>query len=93
MTTSIGSANIGSAKPAPFSAAARQAREAKRRHHVIRFVMLAAAARMTVDKRTVVGVIVLALGVAAAASLGNERGAPGLDWYMTHAGGKKRHSA
>ena len=85
MTTSI-----GSAKPAPFSAAAR---EAKRRQHVIRFVMLAAAARMAVDKRTLVGVIVLALGVAAAASLGNERGTPGLDWYMTHGGGKKRHSA
>jgi hypothetical protein len=88
MTTSI-----GSAKPAPFSAAARQAHEAKRRQHVVRFVMLAAAARMAVDKRTLVGVIVLALGVAAAASLGNERGTPGLDWYMTHGGGKKRHSA
>ncbi len=55
--------------------------------------MLAAAARMTVDKRTLVGVLVLALGVTAAASLGNERGTPGLDWYMTHTGGKKRHSA
>jgi hypothetical protein len=45
-----------------------------------------------VDRRTLVGVIVLALGVAAAASLGNERGTPGLDWYMTHGRGKSRHS-
>ena len=85
--------SIGSARFAPFSAAAGQAREAKRRQHVITFVMLAAAARTAVDRRTLVGVIVLALGAAAAAGLANDRGGPGLDWYMTHGGGKNRHPA
>jgi hypothetical protein len=88
MTTSI-----GSVKPAPDSAAAHQTREAKRRQHVIKFVILAAAARTAVDKRTLVGVIALALGVAAAAGMANERGAPGWEWYVTHGGNKNRHSA
>jgi hypothetical protein len=89
--------NIGLTAPAPFSASARQARhqarEAKRRQHVVRFVLLAAVARTATDRRTVVGVIVLALGLAAAASLANQRGTPGLDWYVKQGGDKSRSSA
>ena len=78
--------NSGLAEPAPFSGGARQvahqAGEAKRRQRVVTLVMLAAAARMALDKRTIAGVIVLALGVAAAKGLTQERGMPGLDWYL-----------
>jgi len=89
--------NVGVAAPAPVSGGARQARhqarEAKRRQHVVRFVVLAAVARTAVDRRTVVGVIVLALGAAAAASLANQRGTPGLDWYVKQGQGTGRSSA
>jgi hypothetical protein len=78
--------NIESAGPALFSAAARQATrragEARRRQHVVTFVVLAAAARTAVDRRTLAGVIVLAFGLVAASRLAKERGTPGLDWYM-----------
>ena len=77
--------NIGLAAPAPISAdarqVARQAREAKRRQRVVMLVMLAAAARTAVDKRTLASVIVLAIGLAALRGLGKERGTPALDWY------------
>ena len=78
--------NIRLAGPAPFSAAARQATrragEARRRQHVITFVVLVAAARTAVDRRTLAGVIVLAIGLVAASRLAKERGTPGLDWYL-----------
>jgi len=74
--------NTGSAEPAPLSEDTRlQSREARRRQHVITLVMLAAAARTAVDKRTLAAVVVLAIGVAAAKGMASERGMPGLDWY------------
>ena len=44
-------------------------------------VMLAAAARAAVDRRTLAGVIVLAIGLLAAKGLASDRGTPALDWY------------
>jgi len=86
--------NIGSAEPAPISGGTRQqAREAKRRQHVITLVMLAAAARTAVDKRTLAAVIVLAIGLAAAKGLASERGMPGLDWYRARGQSESRKSA
>ena len=78
--------NTGSAEPAVFSRAARQATrqgaEARRRQYVITLVVLVAAARAAVDRRTVVGAITLAIGLVAASRLAKERGTPGLDWYL-----------
>lgn len=71
--------------PGSARRAARSAAEARRQRHVIRFLMLAAMASLAVDKRTVQGAIVLVIGVAAAARLAKDRGAPGLDWYWKHA--------
>ena len=69
--------STGLAAPAPISGGSRPgAREARRRQHVIMFIMLAAAARATVDRRTVAGVITLAIGVAAAKGLASDRGTP-----------------
>ena len=76
--------NIGTAGPAHISGSARQpARQAPsgRRQYVITFVMLAAVARRAVDRRTLRGVIVLAIGLVAATRLAKDRGTPGLDWY------------
>jgi hypothetical protein len=74
--------NIGLAEPAPISGGTRQeAREARRRKHVVTFLMLAAAGRTAVSRRTLAGVIVLAIGVVAAKRLATERGVPALDWY------------
>ena len=67
---------------------ARPAPGATRHHHVTRLVVLAAAARLAVHRRTLQGVIVLAIGVIAAARLGKERGTPGLDWYLKRAAQK-----
>ena len=61
--------------------AARPSREARRRQRVITFIALAAAARMAVDKRTVLGVIVVAVALVAVKGLAGERGTPLLDWY------------
>jgi hypothetical protein len=47
--------------------------------------MLAAAARLAVDRRTVQGAIVVVIGVIAASRLAKERGTPGLDWYLKRA--------
>jgi hypothetical protein len=75
--------NIGSAAPASLPGGARQeAGEAKRRKRVITLVMLAAAARAAVDKRTLAGVIVVAIGLVAAKRLASEGSVPGLDWYL-----------
>jgi hypothetical protein len=74
--------NIGSAEPVPISGGTRQeAREARRRQHVVTLVMLAAAARKAVDRRTLAGAIVLAIALVAVKGLAQERGMPGLDWY------------
>jgi hypothetical protein len=74
--------SIGSAAPDPISGGTRpEAREVRRRQRVMMLVMLAAAGRVAVDRRTVAGVITLAIGVAAAKGLASDRGTPALDWY------------
>jgi len=86
--------NIGSAEPAPISGGTRQqAREAKRRQHVITLVMLAAAARTAVDKRTLAGVIMVAIVLVAAKRLATEGGTPGLDWYLARGRDESRSPA
>jgi hypothetical protein len=86
--------DTGSAEPAPMSGGTRQeTREARRRQHVITFVMLAAAARTAVDRRTLAGVIVLAIGVAAAKRMATERGTPALDWYRARGRDQSRSPA
>ncbi len=85
--------SIGLAAPAPISGSTRQeAREAKRRQHVITFVMLAAAAR-AVDRRTLAGVIVLGIGLVAAKRIASEGGIPGMDWYLARGRDGSRSSA
>jgi hypothetical protein len=74
--------STGLAAPAPRAGGTRQeARKARRRQHVITLVMLAAAGRAAVDRRTLAGIIALAIGLAAAKGLASERGTPALDWY------------
>jgi hypothetical protein len=86
--------NIGLAEPAPISGGTRQeAREARRRKHVVTFVMLVAAARAAVDRRTLAGVIVLAIGLVAAKRMASERGMPALDWYRARGRDESRSSA
>jgi hypothetical protein len=90
MTISIGLA----AELTPISGGTRQeAREARRRQHVVTLVMLAAAARTVVDRRTLAGVIVLAIGLVAAKRLAQERGTPGLDWYRARGRDESRSPA
>jgi hypothetical protein len=78
--------DTGSAEPALFSRAARQASrqaaEARRRQRVVTLVVLVAAARAAVDRRTVAGAITLAIGLVAVKGAAQERGTPGLDWYL-----------
>jgi hypothetical protein len=80
MTNSSGSVahdhTQGNTRPAPGAA---------RHHHVTRLVVLAATGRLAVHRRTLQGVIVLAIGVIAASRLAKERGTPGLDWYLKQA--------
>jgi len=84
--------NIGLAEPAPISGRTRQeAPEARRRQHVITLVMLAAAARAAVDRRTLAGAIMVAIGLVAAKRLATESGTPGLDWYLAR-GRDESHS-
>jgi hypothetical protein len=86
--------DIGSAEPAPVSGGTRQeARETRRRQHVVTLVMLAAVARTAVDRRTLTGVIVLAIGLVAAKSLAQEGGTPGLDWYRARGRDQSRSPA
>ena len=84
--------NTEAAEPAAISGnsrqVARQAGEEKRRQRVVMLVMVAAAARMAVDRRTLAGVIVVAIAVAAAKDMTQERGFPVLDWYRSLGGDK-----
>jgi hypothetical protein len=83
--------NIGLTEPVPVSRDTRQQpREAKRRKHVVTLVMLTAAARTAVDKRTLAAVVVLAIGLAAAKGMASERGMPGWEWYRAQ--GQKNKS-
>jgi hypothetical protein len=70
------------------SHAAQQARAARRRRSVLKGVMLMTAVRVATDKRTLVAVVVAAVGLAAAAQLASEGGNP-LDWYLSLSGGKR----
>jgi len=86
--------STGSAEPAALPGGTRQgARDARRRQHVVTVVMLAAAARTAVDKRTLAGVIVLAIGVVAVKRMTTERGFPLLDWYRAQGPQESRSSA
>lgn len=85
--------NIGSAEPAPIAGTRQEAREARRRQHVITLVMLAAAARTALDRRTLAGVIVFAIGLVAAKRLAMEGGTPGLDWYLARGRDESRSPA
>ena len=86
--------SIGSAGPAPPLGRTRQeAREARRRQHIVTFVMLAAVARVAVDRRTLAGIITLAIGLVAVKGLGSERGTPALDWYRARGRGESRSPA
>ena len=86
--------SIGSAGPAPLLGRTRQeAREARHRQRVVTFIMLAAAARVAVDRRTLAGIITLAIGLAAVKGLGSERGTPALDWYRARGRGESRSPA
>jgi hypothetical protein len=86
--------SIGSAAPDPTSGGTREeAREARRRQKVMRLVMVAAAARVAVDRRTLAAVITLAIGVAAAKGLASDRGTPALDWYRARGRDQGRSSS
>jgi hypothetical protein len=86
--------DTGSAEPAAMPGDTRQeAREARRRQHVLTVVMLVAAARAAVDKRTLAGVVVLAIGVVAVKRMTTERGFPLLEWYRTQGTQESRSSA
>ena len=86
--------SIGLTEPVPASRDARQqAREAKRRHHVVTLVMLSAAARTAVDKRTLAAVAVLAIGLAAAKGMASDRGMPGWEWYRAQGRRQSRKPA
>jgi hypothetical protein len=86
--------SIGSAAPDPTSGGTREeAREARRRQNVMRLVMVAAAARVAVDRRTLAAVITLAIGVAAAKGLASDRGTPALDWYRARGRDQGRSSS
>ena len=86
--------NSGLAEPVPRSGDARQkAGEARRRQHVVAVVMLVAATRTAVDRRTLAGVIVLAVGLVAMKHMASERGFPLLEWYRGQGRQESRSSA
>ncbi len=86
--------NIGLTEPVPVPGDTRQqAREAKRRQHVVTLVMLTTAARTAVNRRTLTAIVVLAIGLAAAKGMARERGMPGLDWYKAQGQSKSRKPA
>ena len=64
------------------------------RKNAIRLVMLASAASLARDRRTLPAVIVAAIVVVAVARLAREGGNP-LDWYFAHGQGERgsRHNA
>ena len=76
---------VASSAPADISGvvadAPRHPPGAQRRKHVIVAIALATLAHQAVDKRTVVGAIVVVIGVVAAARLAAEGGNP-LEWYL-----------
>lgn len=74
-------------RPGDTSGPGQQARAARRRS-ALRFVVLMTAARVATDKRTLVAVVVAAIGLAAAAQLASEGGNP-VDWYLSLSGGKR----
>ena len=83
--------SIGLAASAPTSGGTRQeGREARRRQQVMTLVLLAAAARVAVDRRTLAGIITLAIGLVAAKGLASDRGTPALDWYRARGRDKGR---
>jgi hypothetical protein len=55
--------------------------------------MVAAAARVAVDRRTLAGIITIAIGLAAVKGLGSDRGTPALDWYRARGRDKSSSSA
>ena len=59
----------------------------------MKLVMLAATARVAVDKRTLAALITLAIGLAAAKGLASDRGTPALDWYRARGRDEGRSSA
>jgi hypothetical protein len=86
--------NTGLAEPAPTSGGDRQeAREARRRQRMVTVVILVAAARAAVDKRTLAGAIVLAIGLVAVKRVATERGFPVLEWYRAQGQQESRSSA
>ena len=86
--------STGLAAPDPISGGTRpEAREAKRRQRVMTVVMLAAAARVAVDRRTLAAVITLGIGLAAAKGLASDPGTPALDWYRARGRDNGRSSA
>jgi hypothetical protein len=76
------------ARPGDTSDAGQQARTARRRRSALRFVVLMTVARVATDKRTLVAVVVAAIGLAAAAQLASEGGNP-VEWYLSLSGGKR----
>ncbi len=80
--------NIEMAEPAPIPGDGRhQAQETKRRQRVVTLVMVTAAARTALDRRTLAAVAVLAIALAAVKGMAKERGTPALDWYRRHSEG------
>jgi hypothetical protein len=69
--------------------ASGQRSQASPRKNAIRLVMLASAANLARDKRTLQAVIVAAIVVVALARIAREGGNP-LDWYFAHGPDERR---
>lgn len=69
--------------------ASGQRSQASARKNAIRPVMLASAANLARDKRTLQAVIVAAIVVVALARIAREGGNP-LDWYFAHGQDERR---
>jgi hypothetical protein len=69
--------------------ASDQRSQASARKNAIRLVMLASAANLARDKRTLQAVIVAAIVVVALARIAREGGNP-LDWYFAHGQDERR---
>jgi hypothetical protein len=72
--------------------ASGQRAQASARKNAIRLVVLASAANLARDKRTLQTVIVAAIVVVAVAHLAREGGNP-LEWYFAHGQGERRSRA
>ncbi len=66
--------------------------QASGRKNAIRLVMLASAANLARDKRTLPAVIVAAIVMVAVTRLAREGGNP-LDWYFSRGQGERRSPA